>query len=233
VLTLARGKPSRLILAGRSKSKIEPLIQEINGKYPEVRADFVTLDLGSLESVRKAATDVQALGAKLDVLILNAAVMAIPFQKTVDGFEGQFGTNHLGHFLLLSLLPRPSTPESRIVIVASSAHALAETNFDGKNYAYTVRMFSQPRIRLLNVSSQDAASYNATKAYAQSKSANILFAMSLAEKHCAGGTSAFSLNPGSIKTNLQTYMHGDTLDEAMQLAAAGKLSPLPLNQYHS
>ncbi len=141
-LTLAKGKPSRLILAGRSKSKIEPLIQEISENYPDVSIDFITLDLGSLASARRAAADVQALGVKLDVLILNAAIMATPFQKTVDGFEGQFGTNHLGHFLftnlLLGLLPTSSFPESRIVVVASSAHALAETNFDGKNYAYTV-----------------------------------------------------------------------------------------------
>jgi NAD(P)-dependent dehydrogenase (short-subunit alcohol dehydrogenase family) len=144
-LTLARGKPSRLILAGRSKSKIEPLIQEINEKYADVITDFIVLDLGSLASARQAAADVEGLGVKLDVLILNAAVMAIPFQRTVDGFEGQFGTNHLGHFLfanlLLGLMRTASTPESRIVVVSSSAHALAETNFDGKNYAYTVRFY--------------------------------------------------------------------------------------------
>jgi NAD(P)-dependent dehydrogenase (short-subunit alcohol dehydrogenase family) len=141
-LSLARGKPSRLVLAGRSKSKIQPLIQEINERYPDVTTDFITLDLGSLASARQAAADIQAVSVRLDVLILNAAIMATPFQKTADGFEGQFGTNHLGHFLfanlLLPLIPPSAHPESRIVVVSSSAHALTETNFDGKSYAYNV-----------------------------------------------------------------------------------------------
>jgi NAD(P)-dependent dehydrogenase (short-subunit alcohol dehydrogenase family) len=91
---------------------------------PDVKVQFIHLDLGSLKSVRKAAAEINSQAAKIDLLINNAAIMACPYTKTEDGIESQFGTNHIGHFLLTKLLMDKiiaAGPGSRIVNVSSSA----------------------------------------------------------------------------------------------------------------
>jgi NAD(P)-dependent dehydrogenase (short-subunit alcohol dehydrogenase family) len=113
-----------LILAGRSESKIAPVIARIAESSPDVRVKFVTLDLGSLKSVRKAVAEINEITTKIHLLINNAAIMACPYAKTEDGIESQFGTNHIGHFLLTNLLMDKilaAGAGARIVNVSSSA----------------------------------------------------------------------------------------------------------------
>ena len=134
---LASGSPELLVLAGRSLGKIQPVIDRINAINPEVRTKFINLDLSSLASVREAAASITANVEKIDVLINNAAVMTCPFSKTVDGIECQFGTNHIGHFLLTNLImPKilAAGPGARIVNLSSSAHRMADVNLDDYNF---------------------------------------------------------------------------------------------------
>ena len=136
-MTIAGGSPSQIILAGRSLAKIQPVIERINTAYPEVKTDFVPLDLSSLDSVRKAADKINESVDKLDIVINNAAIMACPFAKTVDGVESQFGTNYLGHFLLTNLvMPQilAAGPGSKIVNMSSSAHRISDIRLKDLNF---------------------------------------------------------------------------------------------------
>lgn len=122
--SLARGSPALLILAGRSESKAAPVIARISKASPDVKVQFVPLDLASQKSVRAGAAEINGLVTKIDFLINNAAIMACPYAKTEDGIESQFGTNHIGHFLLTKLLADKilaAGAGSRIVNVSSSA----------------------------------------------------------------------------------------------------------------
>ena len=117
--------------------KIQPVIDRIHAINPEVKTKFINLDLGSLASVRDAAASINNNVEKIDVLINNAAVMACPYSKTVDGIECQFGTNHVGHFLLTNLImPKilAAGPGGRIVNVSSVSHQVADVNLDDYNY---------------------------------------------------------------------------------------------------
>ncbi|OOF90571.1 hypothetical protein ASPCADRAFT_510744 [Aspergillus carbonarius ITEM 5010] len=155
------------------------------------RVHFLHLDLSSLKSVRACADAFQATSQTLHVLIQNAAVMACSEGRTPDGFETQFGTNHLGHFLLFHLL-KPvllgsSTAlfNSRVVIVSSIAHQYSAVNFDNFNLD---------------------GEYDAWKAYGQSKTANIWTANEIDRRYGAWGLHAWSLHPGAIATNLQRHV---------------------------
>ncbi|XP_024859457.1 retinol dehydrogenase 14-like isoform X2 [Kryptolebias marmoratus] len=145
------------------------------------------LDLASLTSVRQLAKDVLANEERLDVLINNAGVMSCPQWKTEDGFEMQFGVNHLGHFLLTNCLLdllKKSTP-SRIVNVSSLAHERGQIYFDDIN---------------------QEKNYNPWKSYAQSKLANVLFTRELAHRLQGTGVTAYSLHPGVILTELGRHL---------------------------
>ncbi|KAL7893166.1 hypothetical protein HDV63DRAFT_397885 [Trichoderma sp. SZMC 28014] len=158
------------------------------------RVHVLHLDLNSLESVYACAETFKSKTARLNILIENAGVMACPEGRTADGFETQFGTNHLAHFLLFQLL-RPtllasSTPDfnSRVVIVASSAHYVTDVHFDN-----------------LNLENE----YDPWKAYGQSKTANIWTANEIERRYCSKGLHAFSLHPGAIATNLLRHVDDD------------------------
>ncbi|XP_008303252.1 retinol dehydrogenase 14-like, partial [Stegastes partitus] len=141
------------------------------------------LDLASLQSVRDLAKDVQENEERLDILINNAGIMMCPKWETEDGFEMQFGVNHLGHFLLTNCLLdllKKSTP-SRIVIVSSVGHQRGRIHFDDINLD---------------------KSYNPEKSYRQSKLANILFCRELAARLQGTGVTVYSLHPGVIRTEL-------------------------------
>jgi len=143
---------------------------------PGANIKTVILDLDSLEAVRKAAAEIAALG-DVDVLINNAAVMMCPYSKTVDGFEKQFGVNYLGPWLLTNLLI-PSllkTPHPRVVFVASAGHMYSGIRFD-------------------DIGFQDGKVYDKQQAYGQSKTANMLNAVALAEKYGKNGLVAISLH---------------------------------------
>jgi NAD(P)-dependent dehydrogenase (short-subunit alcohol dehydrogenase family) len=145
-LALAAGAPARLILAARSASRVMPVASQITSSNPSVKITILELDLGSLTSVRKAA---KGLEGKIDVLINNAGVMATPFAKTEDGFESQFGINHLGHFVLTNtLLGEGKINEGgRVVNVSSDGHRLSDVLWDDLDFevSFAISIFSSHR----------------------------------------------------------------------------------------
>lgn len=161
-------------------SKIQPVLETIKSSHPAVPVEFIELDLSSQASVRSAAEVINKKIERLDILIANAAIMATPYAKTVDGIESQFATNHIGHFLLTNLLMGKilaAAPGARIVNVSSSAHRAGVIRFEDWNFS-------------------DGNEYNPWAGYAQSKMANVLFTESLAEKLGSKGVFSYSLNPG-------------------------------------
>jgi NAD(P)-dependent dehydrogenase (short-subunit alcohol dehydrogenase family) len=135
-LSLAAASPSTLILTGRSPSKINPVINTINSISPTTTVHFVSLDLSSQNSVRKAANEIEGLVEKIDILIHSAGIMVTPFEKSEDGVEGQFATNYLGGFLLVGLLMGRILKEGggRVVLLSSSAHRMGGVRFGDVNF---------------------------------------------------------------------------------------------------
>ncbi|KIW44013.1 uncharacterized protein PV06_05057 [Exophiala oligosperma] len=201
--SLATGNPKHLILAGRTQSKIQPLIDELSTSHPNVKVSFVQLDLSNLSSVRAAAANVKTPlgGDKIDVAILNAAIMACPYATTEQGVELQFVTNHLGHFLFGNLLLQSDLIRSRVVVVSSLA---------------SQRKASLVMPHLEDLTYDHGKIYEPTVAYSVSKACNVLYAKRLAKVLASRGISAFSLNPGSITTNLQAYMTDEMRQRAIK-----------------
>ncbi|KAL3743028.1 hypothetical protein ACJRO7_018351 [Eucalyptus globulus] len=193
----------RKVDAGSSAK--EAILEEL----PSAKIDVMELDLSSMESVRKFASDYQSSALPLNLLINNAGVMACPFTLSQDNIELQFATNHLGHFLLTNLLldlmkktSQESNTEGRIIILSSEAHRFAD----------------REGIRFDKINNE--SEYGSLQAYAQSKLANILHANELARRLKEEGVqiTANSLHPGGIATNL--FRHNGILNV---LASLGKL----------
>jgi NAD(P)-dependent dehydrogenase (short-subunit alcohol dehydrogenase family) len=184
-LALAR-KQARVIMACRNTEKAAEAADTILRQIPDARLDVVALDLGDLASVRRAAAGIGAMSDRLDVLVNNAGVMAIPRRTTADGFEMQLGTNHLGHFALTGLLlPKLlETPEARVVTVSSLMHQYGKIRFDDL---------------------QGERRYEKWAAYQQSKLANLLFLFELARRCERAGLGLVSTgaHPGYAATGLQ------------------------------
>ena len=179
---------AQVVMACRNPAKAAEALNEVRRRAPGADAELMTLDLADLASVRRFAAEVGARFDKLDLLINNAGVMAVPQQRTADGFEMQIGTNHFGHFaltgLLLPLLER--TPGSRIVNLASLAHRwTARMNLDDPNF--------------------ERSRYNKWDAYGKSKLANLLFTFELVRRLEYAGKPivAAAAHPGYSATNLQ------------------------------
>jgi NAD(P)-dependent dehydrogenase (short-subunit alcohol dehydrogenase family) len=179
-------KNAEVILACRSVEKGEKAKADIIRNHPQVNIKVMQLDLGDLASVKSFAAAIKQNYTKIDVLLNNAGIMMPPYFTTKDGFEGQFGTNHLGHFALtgqlLDLLP--NTPGSRVVNVSSAAHRIGEMNFDNLQFEH--------------------GGYKKMKAYGRSKLANLLFTYELQRKLEAArkNTIAVAAHPGVAATNL-------------------------------
>jgi NAD(P)-dependent dehydrogenase (short-subunit alcohol dehydrogenase family) len=181
------GKNANLVLAVRSLDKGEKAAAEIKQQHPSAQLRVMALDLADLESIRAFALAFLAQYSRLDVLINNAGVMALPNRRTAQGFEMQFGTNHLGHFALTGqLLPAlKATPAARVVTQSSLMHRFGAIHFD--DLQWTRR-------------------YERWGAYGQSKLANLLFAYELQRRLQAANIAAISVacHPGYSSTNLQT-----------------------------
>ncbi|XP_013865873.1 retinol dehydrogenase 13 [Austrofundulus limnaeus] len=178
---------ARVILACRDMTKARLAADEIRQKSGNGNVTVKKLDLASLQSVRDLAKDVQQNEERLDILINNAGVMMCPKWKTEDGFEMQFGVNHLGHFLLTNCLLdllKKSSP-SRVVVVSSLAHTRGKIHFDDINLD---------------------KDYSPEKSYRQSKLANVLFARELAARLQGTGVTVYSLHPGVIRTELGRHL---------------------------
>ncbi|MEU8570058.1 oxidoreductase [Streptomyces pathocidini] len=183
------GNGARVVLACRSEPRGEDAESRIRAEVPDADVQFMRLDLADLASVREFAERYGRGrgGDRLDLLINNAGVMALPERRTADGFEMQFGINHLGHFALTGLLlPRLlATPRARVVSVSSVMHAVS--NID---------------LRDLNSERR----YRRWIAYGRSKTANLLFVHELARRLARAGSDvvAAAAHPGYASTNLQT-----------------------------
>lgn len=178
-------KGARVVLAVRDTAKGNRAAAEIRASAPRADLTVLALDLASLTSVGSFAGAFLAEHDRLDMLINNAGVMAIPRRETADGFEMQFGTNHLGHFALTGLLLPLilKTPGARVVTVSSSVHWFGKINFNDL---------------------QGTRSYGKWGAYGQSKLANLLFAYELQRRLAAGnGAVSAAAHPGYAATNLQ------------------------------
>jgi NAD(P)-dependent dehydrogenase (short-subunit alcohol dehydrogenase family) len=175
-----------VLLACRNTAKGEQAVSAFSAQLLAADATVAELDLASLSSVRTFAGRFSAEHDRLDLLINNAGVMAPPRRLTSDGFETQFGTNHLGHFALTGLLLARllAAPQPRVVTLSSSAHRGGTIKFDDL---------------------QGERSYNNWRAYGQSKLANLLFCFELGRRAAAADTSLTSVaaHPGYAATNLQ------------------------------
>ncbi|HDR52125.1 MAG TPA: SDR family NAD(P)-dependent oxidoreductase, partial [Mariniphaga anaerophila] len=156
------GKGAEVILASRSKENGEKAKTEILEKVPDGKIEVAQLDLADLESVRRFVKNFQQKHSRLDVLLNNAGIMTTPYFTTKDGFEGQVGTNHLGHFALTGLLlpVLKKTPKSRVVNVSSMAHKQGKMDFN-------------------NLLFENGKGYSPMKSYGRSKLANLLFTYEL------------------------------------------------------
>lgn len=171
---------------------------------PSASLDLVELDLSSLASVRRCAELLTKDGRRFDVMIANAGVMATPSGRTVDGFETQLGTNHLGHFLLFNRLQRLILDGGRVVILASAAHRSVDFSMDDLNFERTP--------------------YDARIAYARSKTANILYAVEFDRRHQARGVRACAVHPGTIRTGLGRHIGNDVMEKAVDQINAAQVA---------
>jgi NAD(P)-dependent dehydrogenase (short-subunit alcohol dehydrogenase family) len=180
------GRGATVVMGCRNQIKGAEALARVIDEHPRASAELVELDLADLSSVHKAANDVLARHPRLDLLINNAGVMAIPRHTTADGFEMQFGTNHLGHFALTGLLIERllATQDSRVVSVSSTAHRWGRVRFDDL---------------------QRERRYRKWLAYGQSKLANLLFVRELQRRLASkeASTIAVAAHPGYASTHLQ------------------------------
>ena len=176
-------KGAHVVLAVRNLDKGKAAADLIVRRYPGADVSVQELDLTSLTSIRAAADELRARHDRIDLLINNAGVMMTPKQTTQDGFELQFGTNHLGHFALTGLLLDRVlvTPGSRVVTISSNGHRFGSIRFDDL---------------------QSERSYDRTRAYGQSKLANLLFTYELQNRLASTDTIAVAAHPGSSATEL-------------------------------
>ena len=168
---------------------------------------LVELDLANLKSVRAAADALVADGQTFDLVIANAGVMAPPLGRTADGFETQFGTNHLGHFVLINRIASLLKAGSRVVSLASSGHRFSDVNLEDPNFETT--------------------EYVPFEAYGRSKTANILFAVEFDRRHKDRGVRAAAVHPGGIQTELARHLDPAFIQQWIdqlnaQAAAAGQ-----------
>ena len=179
----------------RNLKKAQAVAEQVRagaGSGGEIK--LVELDLASLASVRSCADSLLAAGEPLDGIIANAGLMAGPKAETADGVEAQFGTNYLGHFVLINRVAGLLTPSGRVVMVSSAGHRRAAVDLEDPNFEQTP--------------------YNEYLAYGRSKTATILFAVEFDRRHRSRGIRATALHPGAIQT--------ETVQKIIEGLGAGK-----------
>src|SRR5262249_40285945 len=190
------------VMACRSLDKANSAAAQIRKAYPDAAVEVMELDLSSLASVRAFSEAFHQRHQRLDILCNNAGVMALPYRRTLDGFEMQFGTNHLGHFCLTGLLLDlvKATPGARVVTVSSGAHRIGSIRFDDLNWEQGYRKWL---------------------AYGQSKLANLLFCLELQRRLEKARARMISVacHPGYAATNLQAA--------GPRMAGSSKMESLP------
>jgi len=200
---------AHVVGAARDLSKAENATAQVrkDGAANGGNFELVELDLANLRSVRACADRLLAKGEAFDVVIANAGVMATPFGHTADGFETQFGTNHLGHFVLVNRIASLIRDGGRLINLSSSGHRYSNVDLVDPNFGNTP--------------------YEPFVAYGRSKTANILFAVAFDRRHRSRGIRAAAVHPGGIHTELSRYVEPGRLEKMIeqinqQLAAEGK-----------
>ncbi len=195
---------ARVVLAARNPERTETAADSIRGRVPGAGLEVGMLDLTSLDSVRAFAAWYLDRHDELHLLVNNAGVMYTPFEHTAEGFEMQFGTNHVGHFLLTCLLVPAllAGAPSRVVNLSSGGHVGSDIVWDDPNF--------------------ERREYDKFAAYGQSKTANILFSVELDRRLADRGVHAYAVHPGMIATELGRYM---TRDDMAALQERAKRSP--------
>lgn len=160
--------------------------------------ELIALDLASLKSVRACADALNAAGKPFDVVIANAGVMACPFGRTQDGFETQFGTNHLGHFVLVNRIASLIKSGGRFVGLASLAHRMSDVDLEDPNFEHTP--------------------YSEFGAYGRTKTANVLFAVEFDRRHNPRGVRAAAVHPGVIETELMRHLTPEVVAKILPAA---------------
>lgn len=180
-------------MAVRDLAKGAAAMEQVQATVPDAQLDLRPLDLADLSSVRTFASSFLEDHAVLDILIANAGVMACPQGTTVDGFETQFGTNHLGHFLLIELLTPAlvAARGARVVLLSSAGHRMGDVDLDDPGFERTP--------------------YDPWVAYGRSKTANVLCAVALDRRLADEGVRAFAVHPGVIQTELSRHLTPETM----------------------
>lgn len=195
-------KGAEVIMACRSLEKGAKAKAELDHGYPSAKIIVKQLDLMDLSSIMEFAKDINKSYDQIDVLLNNAGIMMTPYQFTKDGFESQFGTNHLGHFALTGLLFDliVKTPDSRIVNVSSLAHKKGKIHFDDLLF-------------------DDGKSYDPMESYRQSKMANLLFTYELQRRLEKAGSKTITAaaHPGVSITNLANHLEGKLMYKVFML----------------
>ncbi|MEZ5540407.1 MAG: SDR family NAD(P)-dependent oxidoreductase [Pseudomonadales bacterium] len=194
---------ARVIMAARPGEKLEKAFAVVQKDFPQAVVDAVPLELTDFASVRACAERVNQLTNKLDLLINNAGIMAVPFARTPAGCESQFGTNHIGHFLLTNLLVPLllEAKQARVVNLSSGGHKHCAIDFDDVHW--------------------QTRGYNKWGAYGQSKTANALFTVALQNRLGTKGVSVFAVHPGVIPTDLGRHLTEDDIKALMSSQSLG------------
>ncbi len=190
--------------AVRNLAKAEPATASVRDAASQGGGslELINLDLASLQSVRACADKLLADGQPFDAIITNAGVMATPFGRTIDGFEVQFGTNHLGHFALINQIEPLLADNGRLVVLSSLAHRGADIDLDDPNF--------------------EQQAYDPWVAYSRSKTANSLFAVEFDRRHRDRGIRAASVMPGNSLTDLPRHLLPEDLQGLLQTVDAAR-----------
>ena len=198
-----------VVLAARNTARTDEAAASIRARVPGAQVEVGMLDLASLESVRQFAAWYLDTHDELNVLVNNAGVMYTPLERTAEGFEMQFGTNHVGHFLLTCLLVPAllAGAPARVVNLSSGGHVGSDIVWDDPNF--------------------ERRDYDKFASYGQSKTANILFSVELDRRLGPRGVHAYAVHPGMISTELGRYMTRDDMTALMERAKRGPSGGMP------
>jgi NAD(P)-dependent dehydrogenase (short-subunit alcohol dehydrogenase family) len=196
---------AQVVGAARDLKKAEVAIEQVRTQAAHGGGlELVELDLASLASVRACAETLISKGEPFDLVIANAGVMACPKGLTSDGFETQFGTNHLGHFVLVNRIVSLLKPGSRLVNLSSAGHRFSDVDLNDPNFEHTP--------------------YTEFGAYGRSKTANILFAVEFDRRHKGNGVRATAVHPGGIQTELGRHLSPEAIKQLIDGINASNLA---------
>lgn len=190
-----------VVITARSDEKGAAAVDDLRATVPDADVAFAVLELDSLASVRAFTDRFLAANDRLDLLVANAGVMAMPYGRTADGFEQHFGINHLGHFVLIGrLMPLlVASAPARVVVLSSAGHQASDIHWDDPNWERT--------------------EFSKMDAYGQSKTANVLHAVELERRYGPLGVHAYAVHPGMVRTDLGRHFTREDVEDLMARAA--------------